>query len=270
MICAKHNKKINDEKKSTKSLQPSSILYPVVCKRHTTQQQPQLIQLTKPIQQKQRQKPKFYWECRGQKFKYRQDKKYLVYFCGCFSPPHQGHFSVVDDAISQAPGIKVFIHQIGDEARHGVPFQLSRRIFKTYIHRLLPQDRVDLKPQISLSQLYNHRFLDDVDTVVIVRGNEQAVSATPEAIKRTEEKACAWFHNCIKIIQRRGKEVVFTYPERPLVGVLSATKFTEALIDCRHLDWGQKYPILSQFMPSSLPKGVARRIVTSLERCNLH
>ena len=211
---------------------------------------------------------KFYWESLGQRLEYDSRKKYLVYFCGCFSPPHRGHFSVVEE-ILQHPNTKVFIHQIGDEARHGVPFRLSQRIWNTYVHRLLPQERIALKPQISLSQLYEHIFLQEADTLVIVRGNEQSTN-NMNSIQRTENRASEWFRDCIKRLQRRGKEVVFIYPDRPLLTVLSATKFTEALITCKRYRWNEKYRRLRHFLPKNLSEGVARRIIESLEKCNLH
>ena len=87
---------------------------------------------------------KYYWECMGQNYPFRSDKKYLIYFRGNFSPSHRGHFKTVERFIKIGENIHVMIHQIGSEKRHGVPYHLNREIWQTYIDKLLPQNRVYL------------------------------------------------------------------------------------------------------------------------------
>lgn len=258
-------------------------------------------------------KPPFYWECLGQHVPYDPSKKYLFYFCGCFSPPHKGHFDQVKVALDSIPNSKIFIHQIGDESRHGVPFDISQRIWRTYIELLLPRDRVTLRPRESMQQLYEHRFLKEADVVVILRGHERLapsvynnnnksgcgkcnkcyhkqkqladttttttggittttlMDTNPSGIRYIESKTLQVFRHCIRALQDWGKTVVFTFPDRPLVKVLSATRFTEALLNSRHQPtWPKKYALVHRFIPDGLPEPVASRIVSNLECCNLH
>lgn len=210
-------------------------------------------------------KPQFYWECRGEDLEYEPHKKYLVYFCGCFSPPHKGHFSVVDDVLNKGDNVKVFIHQGGDERRHGIPYHLNRGVWKKYIDELLPSDRVTLQEQVSLKQLCLHPYTEEADTIVIIRGDE-----TDGNIARAEAKASYWFRKCIRHLRDRGKEVVFVYPERPLKNVLSATKFSSALIRLRSCrSWSKKYDKLKHFFPDHLDERTAKRIIDKLQDCDL-
>lgn len=63
---------------------------------------------------------KFYWESKGEKYRFSREKKYLIYFRGCYCPPHKGHFNTIAD-FKDTPNTKFIIHQGGSETRHGFP-----------------------------------------------------------------------------------------------------------------------------------------------------
>ncbi len=114
----------------------------------------------------------FYWESLGQEYPFDPSKKYLIYFKGCFCPPHRGHFDVVKDLMMKGKNIHTMIHQMGAESRHGVPKRLNREIWRLYINELLPADRVHLIQYNSTLDILDLNFLKTFDTVVYIRGNE--------------------------------------------------------------------------------------------------
>ena len=82
-------------------------------------------------------KPKIYWECNGDTYEIDPKKNYLIYFSGCFCPPHRGHLLMIEPFL-KLPNVKFLISQIGDESRHGVSYRISRKIWKIFIHELIP------------------------------------------------------------------------------------------------------------------------------------
>ena len=102
-------------------------------------------------------------------YEFDENKNYLIYFRGGFCPPTKGHVSLVEKYID-LPNVKYFLHQIGDEKRHGVPYWLNRKIWKIYIHELFPKDKITLKKMGSSLEVLDH--IDNIDTVILIKGNE--------------------------------------------------------------------------------------------------
>ena len=79
---------------------------------------------------------KFYWESLDQVYEFDPEKQYLIYFPGCFAPPHGNHFNTIAD-FTYLDNAKFFILQTGSEKRHGVPFELNNKIWRIYINELI-------------------------------------------------------------------------------------------------------------------------------------
>jgi len=207
---------------------------------------------------------KFYWECLGQKYQFDPTKKYLIYYPGCFCAPHRCHFNTINDFI-YLPNANFFIHQGGREKRHGVPYHLSRKIWKIYIRELMPRDKTALlgRGRHQVSDLVFHDFTNQADTVVFIAGNEDYDPETMESYARNK-KYKYFFRGLVE----QGKEVVFLYLDRPSDGV-SATKMSQALRDYRHVPYDDKVEFLRNFFPIGLSDKAVRYIIKKLERCDL-
>ena len=210
--------------------------------------------------------PRFYWECRGQKLAYDPAKTYLVYFGGCFSPAHRGHFNQIQDAL-QYPNVHVMVHQIGDVRRHGVPYGLSSLVMKTYARELLgnARARLTIKRRRSLAQVLEQVQKLKPDVLVVIRGAEKEKLN----IAGAESTVLRRMRPLLTSLPRENCDCAFVYSERPLVETLSATRFTEALQKTWHKDWASRYARLQPFFPVGLHPRVAKRLVQRLDRCKL-
>lgn len=210
----------------------------------------------------------FYWESLGQNYNFVPNKKYLIYYPGCFCPPHRSHFNTIDD-FTYLQNAKFFIHQGGREARHGVPYKLSRKIWKIYIKELMPSDKFALigrkSHQDQIKDLCKHKFTQEADTVVFIAGNENYDPVEIEEHARNKK-----YKKRFEGLLKEGKEVVFLYLDRPTDGV-SATKFSEALQKYSYLSYGskQKSDKLRPYLPKGLSDKGVRYIIRKLEECDL-
>lgn len=220
--------------------------------------------------------PRFYWETRGERLVYEPHKRYLVYFCGCFAPPHKGHFSVVQEVLQHGSHVRAFVHQSGDERRHGVPYPVNRWIWKTYAKHLLAQDRVTIRHMGTMDSFLSHRFVDHADTIVFMRGDE---TSDPRSQKHrhaseVEAKTLKRFKSAIAHLRSLGKQVVFVYSARPQAKTLSASCFVRSLLQTkrdrhkRHMNTDLQN--LGSFLPDGLPTSVSHTILTKLLHCDLH
>lgn len=193
----------------------------------------------------------FVWENKGEFHEIDPNKKYLLYYRGMFGPPTRGHFSVVE-RFAKYPNVKVAIVQIGTHYRHGVSYWLNKKIWEFYINELLPADRVML---IRAKHFDIHDHLDDIDTILYVRGWEDNLHDNE---KRYAKKHRRWVKDV---------DMEFLFMDRDPNGV-SASKFIQALISYR---W-RKISIekVFEFMPDNLDKGIKRYIVEELIKMNLH
>jgi hypothetical protein len=211
---------------------------------------------------------KFYWESLGEHYRFSPDKQYLIYYRGCFCPPHRGHFNTIAD-FTYLPNAKFFIHQGGRQKRHGVPYELSRKIWKIYINELLPSDRFILMGRGSnqANDMADHPFTQEADTIVFIAGNE---NYDPKE-KEMEDRKYGYAEIFNKLLMRN-KEIIFLYLDRPQQNILSATQLSSNIQANRHYSFrdGRKYQILRPFFPENLSNASVRYITRKLEECDLH
>lgn len=179
-------------------------------------------------------------------FKFDEYKNYLIYYRGNFGMPTAGHFSLVKKYID-LPNVKYFIHQIGSEKRHGIPYFLNRRIWKIYISELLPKEKIILRKVESSLEIL--KYIRDIDEVILIKGNEEI---NEEKEKDLEER----YSHLRKSLRRKKVKFHFLIIDRPLLNQLSATKFTEAIKNDLPTDY---------FMPKDLPEKAKEYIVRKLK-----
>lgn len=176
---------------------------------------------------------KFYYN----QYKFRDDKKYLVYFRGNFSIPTCGHYSLLRQYID-LPQVKYFISQIGDERRHGVPYKISRKIWKLYIEELCTEEekeRIILQKLDSALDVLNH--IEDIDRVIFLRGKE----FSDEEKYEKEGQYLSNFSHLIKHLKYRNIGLDFLFIDRNEKDVLSTSKLIERLKYCRDFRRGNDY-----------------------------
>ena len=200
---------------------------------------------------------KFYWESRGEYYQFNPRKKYLIYYRGCFGPPHRGHFNTIAD-FTYLQNAKFFIHQGGNSRRHGVPYDLSRKIWKIYIKELLPEDKFVLMgrgyhEEISME---DHHFVKESDTIVFIAGNENYNQREKE-----QEDLNIKYKEIFDKLLRRRKEIVFLYLDRPQQSTLSATQLCKAV---------KRGDSVDNYFPEGLSNKGIRYIVKKLKECDLH
>lgn len=203
---------------------------------------------------------KFYWECNGEHYNFRKDKRYLIYYRGYFSPCTRGHFSVVKQFVDTAENIDIMIHQIGEIGRHGIPYWLNRKIWKIYIHELLPKNRIYLVKCDRTRELLD--YVDDIDVVVYVRGNEDYIP------QLRSQKTSMNYGDIERALKRRGIRMDYVFLERPLKHVLSASLFIKELLKQRDND-RINYDKLNFYLPENLSRKACRYIVRKLMKENI-
>ncbi len=210
----------------------------------------------------------FYWESLNQSYPFDPTKKYLIYFKGCFCPPHRGHFDAIKTFLDIGLNIHVMIHQIGSERRHGVPYHLNREIWQTYIDELLPTDRVHLVRYNDVDDILDLSIINTINRVIYIRGNENYDISSTESSNRHK------FSSTIRKLNRIGIQMDFYYMNRPESHNLSATKFTKTLIRtkkrCRRRNCNCKYKKLKFFMPTNLSENTVMDLVKNLQRHYLY
>ena len=184
-------------------------------------------------------------------YKFDEDKTYLVLCRGSFGPPHAGHVSLVEAFIDR-PNVKYFISQIGSEKRHGVPHSFSRKIWKMYIDELFAEhkDKIILKKFKSTYDVLD--YVDSVDVVLFLRGNEQ------DKKKEKEKERLRNYGTLIKKLKRKSVSFDFLFLPRPLLNTLSTTKFVEGILAKKSTEE------LKFFLPKNLSTKTARKIIRKL------
>ena len=209
----------------------------------------------------------FYWESLGENYKFNPNKKYLIYYRGCFCPPHKGHFNTIAD-FTHLPNANFFVHQGGRERRHGVPYELSRKIWKIYIKELLPSDKFILmgRGRDQIKDMYRHKFTMESDIIVFIAGNEN-YDPNEKEYEDINEK----YRDIFRELRRKNKEIVFLYLNRPKQGSLSATELSKAVLANKNLSRHdpEKYNKLKQYFPENLSDKGIKYIVRKLEECDL-
>jgi len=205
---------------------------------------------------------RFFWECEGKEYIFDPNKRYLIYYRGNFSPPTKGHFSLVDKYINNY-NVKYLVHQIADEKRHNCPEWLARKIWRIYIHELLPKDRVILKKCGSSLDVLD--YVEDIDVVVYLRGNEKY--DIKDKIKNTRERYRKLRHK----LRDRDIQLDYIFLDRPQLNILSATKFVEAINKIKHKRYldSRDYRKLRPFMPEELSGKGVKYVIGKLCKCDL-
>ena len=195
----------------------------------------------------------FYWECNGDIYNFDSEKNYLIYYVGGFSPPHRGHFSMIEPFL-HLKNVKIVISQI-EHNRHGVSYKLNRKIWKFFLRELIPNHRnkVSLMKHCCKIHILDHKFMDDTDTIIYVRGNENY------DIDEVEKKMFSNFSKVITELYCINKRIDFYYVERPYASSLSATRFIEAISKYRN-----KYEKLRYYLPYDLSNESVKYIIDNI------
>jgi hypothetical protein len=211
-------------------------------------------------------KTRFYWECNGDEYPFRSDEKYLVYFKGGFTPCHRGHFETVQRFTKlDMDNIHVMIHQIGGN-RHGLPHEMSREIWKTYIRELIPDKNIFLIQYEGKDDILDLPGIEQYDRVIFIRGNENY------DIDQTNNRNKERFRWLSKKLHRMGVALDFYYLERPHVKTLCATEFTRMLIKtkrCINKGCSCVYKKLKYYFPHGLSRKIALRLAKKIQQYNL-
>jgi hypothetical protein len=207
---------------------------------------------------------KFYW---NDEVPYPIDpnKFYLIYYVGCFCPPHKSHFSIVEKFASY-PNVRILISQYGKESRHNVPFHVSQSIWKTYLKTFSHEQQKRIVLEKLKSTMDVKRHMKNVDVIVYMKGNEENHLKQARTIendhlfKSFERKFIKERHRLIKIARKHKADVDFCLGKRNGV---SATEFVKALKRNDDIEY------LRTFMPDKLPLRHAKRIVRTLQKFDL-
>lgn len=201
-------------------------------------------------------------EGQNQRYVIDPELKYVFYFQGCFSPPHAGHFQNATSYIDY-PNVKIIIHQIGSEKRHGIPSDINRKIWKIYIAKCMPRHRVDLIQYTSSNKMSDvistHPWISTADVCLISRGNDFTY------LSDFRNRLSSKFQQFSNILPHL--KFVLLISSRDST-VLSATTFIQHIIKYKN-----KYiPItdLYHFLPSSLPTKYKLWIIHQCSQYYLH
>lgn len=208
---------------------------------------------------------KFYWNG-AEPYPIDPSKRYLIYYVGCFCPPHIGHFEVVSEFVGNE-NVKILLSQYGNEGRHGVPFNVSKGMWKRYLKTLSPEEqkRVVLEKLRSTFDVVRH--MKGVDVVVYIKGNEEPHLQTEKneqnkhVFAKFEKSFLKERHRLLEIAKKFNADVDFQFRKRN--DWLSATKFIAAVKERRDIEEMKK------FFPSSLPEKDMKRILKKLRKQNL-
>lgn len=200
----------------------------------------------------------FIWSNNNKNFNYDPNKNYLLYFRGCCCPPHKGHLQSIQEIVQNRTNFVIIIDQLGTQSRHGVPFRISREIWKEFIKYSLPQVKVILEKGQFFQKHWKHHF-DNINTVLFVRGDEGKISHS-----KIEQHFNHKHQYKLRFFKKHNIEVFYYGGIRD--PKLSATHFVTHLLRNRHVfDLDHIY----DFLPNSLPQKLALRILSYLKRCSL-
>lgn len=210
----------------------------------------------------------FYWECLGEDYPFRRNKKYLIYFKGGFTcGGHRGHFNTVKRFTDVGSNVHVMIHLMGTEKRHGVPYSLNEEIWKIHINEMLPKRQVHLvKYGSTYDDIKRITRNGNYDKVVYIRGNEN------HHIRSTEKSNLNTFDSLIYSLNKQHIGLDFFYLNRPDVKTLCATEFARALIKskkCQRENCRCKYKKLLFYLPDELSRESSIYILNKLKKCYL-
>lgn len=201
------------------------------------------------------------------------NKKYCLYYKGCFCPPHIGHFDNIRRYIENNSNVKIIVNQLASFSRHRVPKDVSINIMKTYIKELLPTDRVSLVFRESKYNLLEHPFVKEADVFVNLRGNEKKRKYEQKFLQPirngmvgkniVNKRAINELNNNYfnKELLQQHKHVIYYYTDRNENGP-SATKFTDTLAKYKKNE--ATYEDVIKFLPPKLTEHIKKYIISRL------
>lgn len=172
-------------------------------------------------------------------------EKYLIAYFGNFSPPHKGHYSLIERFVNYN-NVKIIIYVIGDETRHGIPKSVSLDIWKIYI-TLLPNTNIEIKEYVQFNDLLNYKH---IDVVLLIRGREFSNddgNSVIQGLKSHREKV-------IKKFRKRGTVFHFLLLNR--IPKISSTNLCS---DLNNLDF---------YLPNDLSNDQKKEIYNKLKSIN--
>jgi len=187
--------------------------------------------------------PYFIWERYGEQLDIKPHLQYLVYYRGCFCPPHIGHFDTASRYLT-GDNVRMIIHQIGNQ-RHNVDKNINRYIWKVYIRELLSTKKIHLVQYNNNTKdiLNDHPWLNNVDVVIIIRGDEA------DNVKIQERKNLESWADSINIFNMRNIDIVFHYTLRNTEEI-SATTFINKLVKYKNKRIEKQH--LYKYLPTNL------------------
>lgn len=230
-------------------------------------------------------KTTFHW---NDKFKIDKSKKYVVLLRGCFCPPTRGHFQLVEQFVTEYDNVHVHISQMGSEKRHGIPYELNRSIWLTYIEHALP---INTRSRVTLQRLHGVPDIIPImqnfgaDTIIWLKGNEDVELMSRGGMskeqrielrnrRREYERRFYAGRGIIRgICKKYNKNLMFVFQDRVQMGHLSASKFIEELKAQKKRYKSGKQIQLSKlrfFMPYSLPEEHQKEMIRELLKYKVH
>lgn len=202
----------------------------------------------------------FIWERNGQELNIDPNLKYLVYYRGCFCPPHNGHFEAASKYLGH-PNVRMIIHQMGGY-RHGVSKSTNRKIWQTYIEELFPNEKIHLVQYDEETSDYPkyHPWLKKSDVLVIIRGDEY------NDIESREQEDMYQWDSTIMRCKRNGIDVIFAYDTRDAAR-MSASTFVEDIN--RYKRDRIKIESLYKYLPEKLSIRSKKHVINLLIRHDL-
>jgi len=165
-------------------------------------------------------------------------KKYLIVYFGNFSPPHKGHYSLIE-RFAKYDNVKIVVYVIGDETRHGIPKSVSMDIWKIYSSLL--QNNTEIKEFIGFNDMLNYKH---IDVVLLVRGRESGDNVMIQKFKTYQE-------TIIKKFRKRGTVFHFLLIDR--ISHISSTQL------CSDLD------NINFYLPNNLSTDQKKEIYNKLK-----
>jgi hypothetical protein len=190
-------------------------------------------------------------------YPFEENKNYLIYYRGAFNPVSKGHFSLLEKYIHY-PNVRYLISQIGDTSRHGVPYELSLKIWNIYIRELLPEyrDKITIVKTETSKEILS--YIQDINTVLFIRGREFDLEDKEEK----EKEYLNQYRSLKRKLRRHNIKLNFLFIDRPEKNILSSSKFIQALLN------NSSREKLSFFLPP-LPESEINYILNKLKKQKL-
>ncbi len=188
--------------------------------------------------------PRFYWEDDGRSYPFERSKRYLIYFIGSFSPPHTGHWSAFEEFLNK-PNCEILLSHSSGSQRHGISTNLTRKILNIYSKDY--ENKITIVKRCCNNEIL--KYTHDIDVVVCLRGDEG------QSHRSAESRMTRQFRNVSDDLRSKGKFIDFYFNSRPLLNMVSSTKFTDAIRHRLRFKGKNKfYQELNYYLPEHLSR----------------